>query len=81
MRFGWSESEGVKMTSNITTGSVVKVFFGSAIASGHDHYVAQVNDFQPGHTGLYDLTWLESVPNYMRSGDRDLIEAKRVSLI
>lgn len=69
------------MTSTITAGTVVKVFFGSAIAGGHEHYVAQVNGFQAGHIGLYDLTWLESVPTYMQRGERDLIEAERVSLI
>ena len=67
------------MAANITTGSTVKVFFGSAIAGGFDHYVATVTGFQPGTIGLYEVVWAETVPGYMARGTVDLIESDRVS--
>lgn len=63
-------------TQTIANNTAVKVHFG-----GSAYYAARVTGWQEGHIGLYEVCWLETVPNYMRRGEVDLIEHERVSLI
>ena len=70
---------GPEMAATLTNGTAVKVYFGDAITGGHEHYVGVVEGFQPGHIGLYEIRWAETIPGYMRRGSIDLIEQNRVS--